>query len=496
MNTQLLVVTIVLFLTSISSYLLRHKTISRYSLYLVTGITLSFWIRVENIIELTTLGVVFLLFYLGLRANPSLFERNWKVSVKTTFWITLLVTIPFTILLIYQGFTLFDSIILALAVTTGSSLVAIKLVKKEIEKGLLQGKLTESINLIHDVIVLTVLAVLSFPSNPIKDVAIIVALFVVVVVVRDRFANLFFKITGKSKELQLFVAITILLGLSVMTNLAGIGLLIGSFLAGMILSNHKTSYEIRKNIEPLKEFFIVILFVSIGLGLGIPTLNALYLAALLIALTIIVVFAHQIMLTQQGIHAKTSFYTAIQMDQVSEFVVIATLFLYLDSAVSIYVYEAVALAFLITSLTSLLTDIYKEKIFSFVNKEAFVSAKNIPKQNHVIIAVIGKVAHMLYNDLQDKNTPLLAIDQDPQKVQNLKRYIIGDINKEETWEKANYKKAKAIILFNPAFCNIVKTSKAKKFLVHTSKIQGFKHIDMKEAEQKRFNQIIQEILKT
>ena len=492
---QILIITLVLVITSFASYLLRHQTVSRYSVYVIAGIALANFVEINQILDLATFGAIFIIFYLSLRANPKIFKEEMGITLKTVLATLLIVVAPLYVFFSYQGFMVIESTLLSLAIATGSSLVGLKLVKKEIARGLKQGKLTESINLLHDFLILIVLAVFSSPIKPLQDIVLIVFLGVLVYSIKDVFAKTFLKITGNSNELQLLIAVTILLGFSALTQYIGIGILTGAFLAGMLFSNHKTSYEIRKNVQPLEEFFIVILFVSIGISLGIPSFNSVLLALALVFLTFISVMIHQIILTKQHIHPKTSFYTAIQMDQVSEFIVIAALFLYLANTISLFVYEAIAIAFLITSITSLLTDTYKEKIFQIFNLESYVMAQNIPKKNHVIVAGVGNIAKKLYDDLQKNEVKLLGIDKDPQKVEDLKHYLIANLHKKETWEQANAKDAKAIILFDKTHCQYVKDVKAKKFLVSTDAVKGFIHIDVNKAEEKMFAKLLEKILK-
>lgn len=495
MTEIILILTVILTIASIASYLLRHRKVPRYSVYILTGFSIGLFVEISQIIELVTLGAVFLLFYLALRANPHLYDHDITVNVKTVILTTLFTAIPIFFILQYIGFSEFESLLISLSMATGSSLVSINLVDREIKEGLLQGKLTESLNLIHDFIIICILGVLSLPVNPIGDLVIFISLVVAAYIIKEKLAIAFHFVCGENNEMKLLLAIVILFGFASLTEFLGLGLLTGAFIAGLSLSSHTISFDIRENIQPLEEFFVVILFVSFGLFIGIPTWQSFHLAILIVLLTFVFVIIQQVILTKLGVHPKTSFYTSIQMDQVSEFLVIMSLILVMQGKISSLIFQAMALAFFITTITSLLTDSFRESIFTKFNFEKYQESKDVPEKNHIIIGGVSDVGHKLFAHLKSNNEKIVGVDEDPQRIKNIGNWVIGDMRKENTWEKANYLKAKKIILFNEAGVKLVKKVKAKKYLVSEESIEGFEHVSINDPEAIMFDELVEELLK-
>ena len=111
------------------------------------------------------------------------------------------------------------------------------------------------------------------------------------------------------------------LGLASIAELAGLSFAIGAFVAGVSLATSPIAQYIAENLRPLRDFFLVLFFFSVGAGLDVMLLMDVFFPTLLLALVLVTVkpgtFA--LLLNWQGEERSTSWEVGYRLGQASEF---------------------------------------------------------------------------------------------------------------------------------------------------------------------------------
>ncbi len=238
----------------------------------------------------------------------------------------------------------------------------------------------------------------------------------------------------------------------------------GAFLAGLAIANLSYGEEIRNKLAPLKDFFLILFFVALGMQINFASLSNL--AWPLLALVLFVVFIKPliVMITMgtMGFTKRTSFYSAISLSQVSEFsLIIAGLGFalgYLDKdTVSLIV-----IVTFVTILTSSYLITFLGYVFSVFEKPLRIFEKKSAKekdeipyfQNHIILFGFHRLGSQIFNSLKKINKKTIIVDLNPDVIENLVgrgvTCIYGDAYDAGILDKLNINKAKMVVTTFPA----------------------------------------------
>lgn len=241
---------------------------------------------VEGVARLAELGVVFLLFTIGL-------ELSWRRLVamrRLVFGLggaQVLVTGTAIALAAYGwGNDAEASIIIGFALALSSTAVVSKLL---IDRGLFASKVGRAAFgtlLLQDLAVVPLLVLVSvFAARDGNGIAAPVALALVkaagallVILVAGRLIlRPFYRLVASTRSPELFMALTLLavLGTAWGTGVSGLSMELGAFLAGLLLSDTEYRPQVESDIEPFKGLLLGLFFISIGMGLDFAMLGAL-----------------------------------------------------------------------------------------------------------------------------------------------------------------------------------------------------------------------------
>ncbi|MEK6876466.1 MAG: NAD-binding protein, partial [Nanoarchaeota archaeon] len=249
---------------------------------------------------------------------------------------------------------------------------------------------------------------------------------------------------------------------SILFSYLGFSIAIGSFIAGISLANLPYNIEIIGRIKPLRDFFSVMFFVSLGMQLVLNTFSLIIkplIAFILLAVigkTLITMFA----VSSFGYKKRTSFLTAISLAQISEFsLIIAALGLSLGHLSQ----EIFSLTVLLAIATIILTTYfikYEEKLYgklsrplSFLDKLSRKNMENtdmpISRNYEAILCGYNRIGFSIVKTLKKMKKGILVVDFNPEVARRLSAQnipsIYGDIGDIEVLERINFKKAKIAI---------------------------------------------------
>ena len=334
----------------------------------------------EDLTLWADIGVIFLLFGLGLE-----FSFKKMINVGKTAMITATANIIFMLFLGYNtgllmGWSAMDSFFLGSMISMSSTTIIIKAfsdlnIKKQRFTDLVFGVLI--IEDLVGILMLVLLPTIAFGKtingielgiSTLKLIFFLVLCFITGIYLVPTFLNKIHSLL--SDEMLLLVTISLCFGMVYLATSSGFSSALGAFIMGSILSETELINRIEKNLQPLKDFFGAVFFVSVGMMVD-PIMFITYLKPILI-ITFIVIVGKIIFssfgFVASGQNLKTSICGAFSLAQVGEFAfIIASLGMSLG-VLSNKVYPIIVAVSVITTFLTPLTIKMADKANKYLNK--------------------------------------------------------------------------------------------------------------------------------
>ena len=291
--------------------------------------------------EAGDIGILFLLFLLGLHLQP----QNLLISLRKMSVITLLSSLLFFaggfLVGYYFGVSFAECCIIGATMMFSSTIIGLKLLPTTVLHHQHIGELMISILLLQDIIAIAVLLVLQIFADrafSFQDLGYIVSAFPLLLVVAYFFQRFILtKLLTRFDRVQEYIFILSIgwcLCMAELSKFMHLSAEIGAFIAGVTLASNPISLFIADSLRPLRDFFLVIFFFAIGAGFNFGFLPQIIWPATILALIILVgkpcVFGW--MLRQSGEDVTTSWEIGVRLGQISEF---SLLVVYLALAASL-----------------------------------------------------------------------------------------------------------------------------------------------------------------
>ncbi|MBI1869677.1 MAG: cation:proton antiporter [Chlamydiae bacterium] len=426
---------------------------------------------------ISELGLILLLFIIGLELNLQRVIASGKqllmVGVGQFIFCVVIGLLVFPLL----GFGIkgphLSGLYLSLLCALSSTAIVVKLLYDKFEFDTLPGRLTLGILIIQDLWAILILAVQPNFANPqlgllafaiLKSVILLGAGFLLSKFVLSRV----YEGIAKSPEMVVGISIGWCALISYAAGALGLSREMGALIAGLSISTFPYSIHVTAKALPLRDFFLTLFFVSLGMKIVVPQISmiagSLGIVAFVILSRFLTVYP---LLMVSGAGRRTSFITSLNIAQISEFsLVIALLgvsYGHIDSkfmATMIY-----AMAF--TSVFSSYAIKYNHSIFTRFNrlmlKLGFKGKRGLKELEEervsygIIVLGFHRGAKSLVEMLAQRNPALLSqmlvIDFNPEVLKELKKMniagIFGDISSIDTLEHAHIDEAQIILLTIP-----------------------------------------------
>lgn len=287
------------------------------------------WVSdVELIAQISSIGIVFLLFLLGLDMQPqSLLKVLKQVAPITLFSSLLFAIIGFALAYIFD-FSLIECAIIGSAMMFSSTIIGIKLLPTTALHHRHSGELMVGMLLMQDFLAIAVLLVLlsaSSSENGISSLAIsIIALPALVAcamfLVRYLLQPLFSRF-DRIGEYIFLLTIGWCLGIAELAEVIGLSKEIGAFIAGISLATSPIAQYIALNLKPLRDFFLILFFFSLGGGFDLSLLPSIALPAIILAIIMLTLkpVVYRYLLRSQSESNSLSWDIGFRLGQNSEF---------------------------------------------------------------------------------------------------------------------------------------------------------------------------------
>lgn len=444
--------------------------------YLAVGILIGphalAWLpNTEGTQHLAEFGVVFLMFSIGLE-----FSLTRLMSMKRTVFglggaqvlATMALVMAVSALL---GLDWRTGLALGGVLAMSSTAIVSKMLVERAELNLPYGQQMMGVLLFQDLAVVPLLIVIPTLATSGNDIPATLGLaalkaalvLLLLLVFGQHIMRQWFHVVARQKSSELFMlnVLLITLGLAFLTDLAGLSLALGAFVAGMLISETEYRYQVEEDIKPFRDVLLGLFFVTIGMKLDLIGVAGnfgwvmLTLLALILFKGLIVALLARALEGDWGVALRS----AIGLAQAGEFgfvlltladgahllggttmqIVLAAMLLSMLAAPFLIQHgEAIARRFSAAEWTSRAMQMHQ------------IAIRSMGSNDHVIVCGYGRSGSTLARFLEDEKLPFIALDLDSRRVRaavaDNKSVVYGDAAKREVLMAAGLMRAKALVI--------------------------------------------------
>jgi len=282
----------------------------------------------ESIAGISHVGVIFLLFLLGLNLHPQQLLRLLRETLLVTLGTSLLFALAGAAIALLFGYSPLETLLIAAAAMFSSTIIGLKLLPTTQLHHQHTGEVIISILLLQDLIAILILLLLQAAAGgnglawELVRLALALPLTMAAALLGARY--LLVPLIARFDTIQEYVfllAIGWCLGFAELAAAAGLSAEIGAFLAGVALATSPISTFIAESLKPLRDFFLIMFFFALGAAFNPAMLQQVALPALLLALAMVLLKPQvfRFFLQRAGESADFSREVGIRLGQVSEF---------------------------------------------------------------------------------------------------------------------------------------------------------------------------------
>ncbi len=421
--------------------------------------------------HLAEFGVVFLMFSIGLE-----FSLTRLMGMKRTVFGLGGAQVVLTILLVMACALLFGldwraGLALGGVLAMSSTAIVSKMLVERAELNLPYGQQMMGVLLFQDLAVVPLLIIIpalaasnaNLPATLLFATLKAAVVLVLLLVVGQRAMRFWFDVVARQRSSELFVlnVLLITLGLAYLTELAGLSLALGAFVAGMLISETEYRYQVEEDIKPFRDVLLGLFFVTVGMQLDLGSVVANF-GWIVMTLSALIIFkAGMIALLARYFEGDwgVAWRSGIGLAQAGEFgfvlltltagahlvpgetlqiILAAMLLSMLGAPFLIQHSEVIARRFSTAEWTSRAMQLHQ------------VAIKSMASNSHVIICGYGRSGNALANFLEQEQLDFIALDLDSRRVREAivagKRVVYGDAAKREVLMAAGLMRAKALVV--------------------------------------------------
>lgn len=248
----------------------------------------------EIISNISHIGIIFLLFLLGVNLKPQKLLHSFRLTTLVTLISSCIFLVAGAGCALMFGFTAFEAIIIGSTMMFSSTIISLKLLPTTILHHQHMGEIIISILLVQDFIAIVILILLPADWKQAVPLLEIVKL-VVSLLGLIAFAWLFERYIlikliarfDRIKEYIFLMAIGWCLSMAQLAQVFGLSAEIGAFIAGIVLATNPIALYIGESLKPLRDFFLVIFFIALGASFNPNSISAIWLPAIILAVILL-----------------------------------------------------------------------------------------------------------------------------------------------------------------------------------------------------------------
>ena len=335
--------------------------------YILLGLILGPWglglvNDAELISDISNIGIIFLLYLLGLDLLPQQLWQMLREAVVVTITSSITFCLFGFLIGFIFGFELLQALLIGAVMMFSSTIIGLKLLPTTTLHHKHTGQIIISILLIQDLIAIVILLLLQGygkGGNLVVDITTQLLYLPALIIVVYLLARFFlFKLILRFDRIHEYIfllAIAWCLGIAELAQYVGLSHEIGAFIAGVTLASSPIALFITERLKPLRDFFLIIFFFSLGAGFNMSVINEIIIPASILAVLALVfkplIFSW--LLQREGETKSVSLETGFRLGQISEFsLLIAILAVksgFIDDRTSYLIQFATLITFVVSS---------------------------------------------------------------------------------------------------------------------------------------------------
>ncbi len=444
--------------------------------YLLVGIVIGphalGWIpESEGTSHLAEFGVVFLMFSIGLEFSLQRLKSMRRIVFGLGFAQVALSLLVVVVACILLGAGWKAGLVLGGALAMSSTAIVVKLVAERLELESAHGREIIGVLLFQDLAVVPLLIVLPVLSQGPEELAqhlgwallkaavvLGVLLFVGQRIMRAWFHTIALR---RSRELFMLNVLLITLGLSWLTDLAGLSLALGAFLAGMLIAETEYRHQVEEDIKPFRDVLLGLFFITVGmlLNFAIVAEHLLLVLSLLLGLQLFKLLLIAGLSRLLGSTPGTALRTGLGLAQAGEFGFVILANAGGQSVVPASWLQPILAAMLLSMLIAPLIIHYSDKVVLRLARSEWmmrslalhrIAVQSIAVEKHVVICGYGRTGQNLARLLESEGIRYVALDLDPERVAEAaaagESVVYGDSARSDTLVAAGLARASALVI--------------------------------------------------
>ncbi len=446
---------------SIIGFLITGIIIGPYGLKLITD--------TAGIQLMAEIGVAFLLFTIGVEISLSRFLKHLSEFLLTGGLQILFTFLAGIVIGLILQFSITQAIFVGFLIAHSSSALALKMLKDRGDEDSSHGRISIGINLFQNIIVVPMMLLIPFlagNSGPttgeifwklFKSILIIVAILVaaryIIPFILERLAN------TRMRDVFVITSIVITLGIAWLTHALGLSLAIGAFLAGLAISDTDFTHQIISDINPFRDIFLSVFFVSLGMILNLDFARQnlsyiLFISFVIILIKAAIVFGLVKILKYP---LRTMILSGVLLSQIGEFSFVLASIGFKNNIISEYIYQIFISASVLTFIVSPLLIAFtyymlsRKSVSTLLAKTKVSDEPQMLVKNHVIVCGMGLNGRNLIKVLKETAINYVIIDLNFKHISDAKKQgerniIWGDASNTEILKRANIQTARVIVI--------------------------------------------------
>ena len=429
--------------------------------------------------HLAEFGVVFLMFVIGLEFNlPKLraMRRHvfglglWQV-VLTLVIVTLASLFLATLAPMLWKMEWQTALALSGAMAMSSTAIVVKLMADRLELESEHGKRVMGVLLFQDLAVVPLLVLIPALGSPANEMAWALGkaglkatmLIALLLTGGQRIMRWWLTLVARRKSEELFVLnlLLVTLGLAWLTELAGLSLALGAFIAGMLISETEYKHQVELDIRPFHDVLLGLFFITIGMLLDWHIVLQRWPLVLLL-LTLPVLFKLVLvagLAKAYGASSGVALRTGLYLAQAGEFgFVLLTMGSQngiipphlLNPVLASMVLSMLATPFIVMHSNTLVMKLVASEWLQQSLQMTTIARKSINSSGHVIICGYGRTGQSLAHMLDKEGIPCMALDLDPDRVRQAAAagdsVVFGDAGRLQSLMAAGLARASAVVV--------------------------------------------------
>ncbi len=386
----------------------------------------------EDILHFAELGIVFLLFIVGLEMNPS---RLWSMrkdilGLGSTQVFSCGIVLTFFAWLITSNWNL--AIVAGFGLALSSTAFALQLLETRGETNTSYGRKTFSILLFQDLAIIPMLAVLPLFGYTLEQGTgwgPVFAAFgaIAFVVFAGRYLlNPFLGAIAKTgaQEAMIATALLVVFGSAMLMQAAGLSMALGSFLAGVLLAESAFKHELEANIEPFRGILLGLFFMAVGLSLDINLLASSWLSIVVLVLGAMLIKSVMIYVSCRlfGSGNEESIKAAAMVSQHGEFGFVifaaASGYFILDSNTTSFLIAMVILSMALTPLAVWIAG----RLVEYLDVEDAIEEDFSEAGSPVLMIGFSRMGQIVSQSLLASGTDVTVIDNNPNTIRQAAKF--------------------------------------------------------------------------